>query len=106
MARAVTKWGKPRRRKKAAPAAGLPQVDIVQAMDDPAPVWRNSFRGQSWDAWRTILKAAYALPMTAAEIEFFRSVTDRDPPKKRVREVWLIIGRRGGKDSIASLILA
>jgi hypothetical protein len=100
----ATTWAKPRR-KKPTPNVGLPQVSIVQAMDDPS-LFGGSFQGPSWDAWRAILKAAYALPMTAEEVEFFRSVTDRDPPKKRVRELWLIIGRRGGKDSIASLILA
>jgi len=31
-------------------------------------------------------------------------VADRDPPGQRVRELWLIVGRRGGKDSIASLV--
>jgi hypothetical protein len=94
-----------RKRKPKKAAAELPKVDIVQAMDDPS-LFGGSFHGPSWDAWRAILKAAYALPMTDAEIDFFRSVTDRDPPRKRVRELWLIIGRRGGKDSIASLILA
>jgi hypothetical protein len=94
-----------RKRKPKKAAAELPKVDIVQAMDDPS-LFGGSFQGPSWDAWKAILKAAYALPMTDAEVEFFRSVTDRDPPKKRVRELWLIIGRRGGKDSIASLILA
>jgi hypothetical protein len=102
----ATSWTKTRHRKKPkAPAAALPQVDIVQAMDDPT-LFGGSFHGPSWDAWRAILKAAYALPMSPDEVEFFRSVTDRDPPKKRVRELWLIIGRRGGKDSVASLILA
>jgi hypothetical protein len=52
------------------------------------------------------LKAAYALPMSDSEIEFFRTVADRDPPKKRVRELWIIAGRRAGKDSVASVIAA
>jgi hypothetical protein len=44
--------------------------------------------------------------MTEAEIEFFRTIAERDPPKTRVREIWVVVGRRGGKDSIASLIAA
>ena len=62
--------------------------------------------GDLWFAWRCILKAAFALKMDDREIEFFRSIADRDPPKQRVRELWVIGGRRGGKDSIASLIIA
>lgn len=82
-----------------------PAIDIVTAMNDPA-FFQRWFDGESWDGWRAILKAAYALPMTDAEVEFFRTVADRDPPKTQVRELWIIVGRRGGKDSIASLIAA
>jgi hypothetical protein len=56
--------------------------------------------------WRAILKAAFALPMTRAECEFFSSVAEREPPSRPVRELWVIAGRRSGKDSIASLIAA
>jgi hypothetical protein len=31
-------------------------------------------------------------------------VADRAPPARRVKELWVIAGRRAGKDSIASLI--
>jgi hypothetical protein len=64
------------------------------------------FRGPTWDGWRAVLKAAFALPMADDEAEFFHSIAERDPPKKRVRELWIIAGRRAGKDSIASLIAA
>jgi hypothetical protein len=78
---------------------------IIDAMDDPAG-FAPWFRGDSWWGWRCILKAAFALPMTDEEIAFFRTVADRDPPDKPVKELWIIAGRRGGKDSIASLIVA
>jgi hypothetical protein len=61
-------------------------------------------RGESWRNWRTVLKAAYGLALDDEELEFFRGVAQRDPPGRRVRELWLIVGRRGGKDSVASLI--
>nr|WP_249150474.1 hypothetical protein [Bradyrhizobium sp. JYMT SZCCT0180] len=64
------------------------------------------FPGVTWNAWRAILKAAFALPMSPEEIAFFRSVADRDPPAERVQELWIVAGRRGGKDSIASVIAA
>jgi len=53
-----------------------------------------------------ILKAAFGLPMTPKEVSIFRSVADRDPPIEPVKELWTIVGRRGGKDSIASVIAA
>jgi hypothetical protein len=80
-------------------------VNIVEAMADPV-LFEPWFRGRTWDNWRTILKAAFALPMTDIERAFFRTVAERDPPRRRVREAWFVAGRRGGKDSIASLITA
>jgi hypothetical protein len=87
-------------------AAPKDKHTIVDALDDEA-LFAPSFRGPSWNGWRTILKAAKALPMTAEEIAFFRTVAgDRAPPEKCVREIWVASGRRSGKDSIASLIAA
>ena len=51
-----------------------------------------------------MLKAAFVIPMSDDEQAFFEQVAQRDPPQKRVREVWPIVGRRGGKNSIASAI--
>ena len=77
---------------------------IIDTMNGPLG---DSFEGTSWDNWRTVLKAAYGMPLTDDELAFFREVAgDRDPPGKRVKELWVIGGRRGGKDSIASLIIA
>jgi hypothetical protein len=83
----------------------LRKLSIVDGMDDVG-LFGRAFRGPSWDPWRTVLKATYALPMIAEEQAFFRSVADRSPPAQRVREAWFIVGRSGGKDSIASLIAA
>jgi hypothetical protein len=80
-------------------------LDVVACMDDPR-LFRPWFEGSSWDGWRAILKGAFALPMSEEEIRFFRTVAEREPPASRVRELWIIAGRRGGKDSIASLIAA
>jgi hypothetical protein len=37
--------------------------DIVAAMNHPK-LFAPWFPGESWNSWRAILKAAYALPMT------------------------------------------
>jgi hypothetical protein len=66
----------------------------------------RDFAAPSWDAWKVVLKAAFADPLTPPELDQFRALADRDPPTRRVRELWLAIGRRAGKDSIASAIAA
>jgi len=88
-----------KRPSKATPAP----LDIVSCMNDPE-LFQPWFDGETWNAWRTILKAIYALPMSDEEKAFFRTVAEREPPTKPVKEVVIIAGRRGGKDSIASLV--
>jgi hypothetical protein len=75
---------------------------IIETMDRTLA---DSFQGPSWDRWRAILKAAYCLPMSVTERKLFEEVAERQPPTKRVRELWVLGGRRGGKDAIASLIV-
>ena len=65
------------------------------------------FGGDSWNAWRVVLKSAFALPLTPEELVVFGELAGgRAPPKRRVRELWIVAGRRVGKDSIASLLAA
>jgi hypothetical protein len=87
---------------KASPPA-KEALSIVEVLDDQGLLgpW---FSGPSWAMWRAVLKGAFAIPMSDDEISLFRSVAERDPPQKRVRELWIIAGRRAGKDSIASAI--
>jgi hypothetical protein len=80
-------------------------MNIADTLADPE-LFEPWFPGETWDGWRAVLKAAYALPMTGDEVDFFRTVAQRDAPKQRVRELWCIVGRRGGKDSVASVIAA
>jgi hypothetical protein len=40
--------------------------------------------------------------MADTEREFFRSVTGREPPAKRVKKLDIIAGRRSAKHSVAS----
>jgi hypothetical protein len=80
-------------------------VDIIETLADPK-LFQPWFVGTSWNAWATVLKGAFGLPMSKKERALFRSLADRNPPKKRVRELWIVAGRRAGKDSVASLIAA
>jgi len=81
-----------------------PTLSIIDAMDDPA-VFAPWFEGETWWGWRVVLKAAFGLPLSDEELAFFRIVAERDPPGRPVKELWIIAGRRAGKDSIASVIL-
>jgi hypothetical protein len=62
------------------------------------------FSCSSWSNWLTVLKGAFAEPLSKRERKQFVSLAEREPPRERVRELWCAIGRRGGKDSIASAI--
>jgi hypothetical protein len=75
-------------------------IDIVEAMGDPnlLGAW---FSGPSWACWRSVLRAAFGLKMSADDLKLFRGVAERDPPARRVRELWVVAGRRAGKDSVA-----
>jgi hypothetical protein len=79
---------------------------IITTMSDPK-LFAPYFKGASWGNWRTVLKAGDGLPMTPSEAEFFRSISGgREPPRCRMREQWWVVGRRGGKDSVASVLAA
>jgi hypothetical protein len=80
-------------------------IEIGTALTDPR-MFAPWFAGATWDGWRAVLRGAFAEPMTKAETAFFRTVAQRDPPAHRVREHWIIAGRRAGKDSIAALVAA
>jgi hypothetical protein len=83
-----------------------PVMNIITALDDP-DLFGRFFPGDSWSGWRTILKATFGLPMDQTETSFFQSVAgNRLAPTKTVRELWAIVGRRGGKDSVASAVAA
>jgi hypothetical protein len=78
-------------------------IGVAAAMSSPL-LFEPYFRGPSWDTWRAVVRAAYAEPMSGRDIELFRAVANREPPKSRVSEFVAAVGRGGGKDGIASLI--
>jgi hypothetical protein len=58
-----------------------------------------------WRVWRVVLKSAFGLALDAAEVKVFASIAgNRAPPAKRVRELWAIVGRRGGKSRMAAAL--
>jgi len=62
------------------------------------------FKAESWDAWKVVLKSTFGLSLTAKELDLYSKYTNRKTAPKAVSELWLLVGRRGGKSMIAALI--
>lgn len=79
-------------------------VDIRELMTDP-DLFGEQFGGDSWQAWRALLSAFYGLPLDDDELIIFKALTDRESaPIAEHNELWLPIGRRGGKSYIAAML--
>src|SRR5262249_43770220 len=63
------------------------------------------FMKPSLNAWRALIWAVFGLPLEADARALFETHTGRtEQPTHQAREAWLVIGRRGGKSRIASLL--
>ena len=79
-------------------------VTIRDAMTDPA-LFGAMFGSDSFAAWRALLAAYYGLPLTDDERAALKALTGReDLPESEFGELWMAIGRRGGKSQAAALI--
>ena len=87
-----------RRREGISLDAALRDASLLgAALGDPA----------SWSAWLAILRAAFGLNLTDQQREVFCTVAGgRDPPSRKVRELWAVVGRRSGKTRMAAAISA
>jgi len=81
------------------------RIDIIGAIEDQN-LFGSLFKDQNtWENWRIVLKAIFALPLDLKELKAFRKFTGRKrQPKNPFKETFLIIGRRGGKSFISALI--
>jgi hypothetical protein len=69
------------------PYAAQSTASVIDFISDPS-LLRSSFEGPSWDRWRAVLRAAFALPMSRRDRVLFAEVAaDRAPPKHRVKEL-------------------
>jgi hypothetical protein len=63
----------------------------------------EAFPGDSWKRWLAVLRVAWGEPLDLMDRALFKAVAGgREPPSRPVKELWCIVGRRGGKDSIAA----
>jgi hypothetical protein len=78
---------------------------IAQALSDRRLLGAGLGDASTWRTWLVALKAAFALPLDVAELEIFHTIAgNRAPPSKRVREVWFVVGRGGGKSRVAAAL--
>ncbi|WP_246674912.1 MULTISPECIES: terminase large subunit [unclassified Mesorhizobium] len=83
----------------------MANITIDTALRDPNLLGAALGQSTTWDTWIAILRAAYGLELSTEELIAFNAVAGgREPPSKRVRELWCIIGRRSGKSRIAAAL--
>lgn len=76
----------------------LPVISFADACLDPH-LFGDWFSGPTWSNWRVIDKAMFGDPLTDDELAVFKELTGRDiAPTEAAGEIWLVVGRRGGKD--------
>ena len=79
-------------------------ITIRDLMTDLA-LFGEQFSEHSWQAWRSLLSAFYGLPLSSSELVMFTLLTAREAaPVAALNELWLVIGRRGGKSYIAAML--
>jgi hypothetical protein len=79
-------------------------VTIHDLMTDP-DLFGDQFGGDSWAAWRVLLAGFYGLPMDDVEFALFQRITALpEAVQVPLLELWLAVGRRGGKSQIAALV--
>lgn len=78
-------------------------VTIRETMTDAA-LFGDTFGGDSWTAWRALLAGFYGLPLDDDEGEHWHALTGRTEAAQTHDELWLVVGRRGGKSQCAALL--
>ncbi|QTP55425.1 hypothetical protein HNO51_12480 [Billgrantia sulfidoxydans] len=78
-------------------------VTIRDAMIDPA-LFGGQFGDESFLGWRALLAGFYGLPLQDDELDAWQQITRRSAPTSAAEELWLVVGRRGGKSQAAALL--
>jgi hypothetical protein len=80
-------------------------INIIQAFKD-SKIFGSLIKDQStFTSWKVALKTIFGLPMNEEELKIYRKHTERKKhPRNPFKEIFLIIGRRGGKSFISALV--
>lgn len=72
-------------------------------MTDPA-LFGNQFAGDTWSAWRALFAGFDGLTLDSTERKHWQALTGcTSAPTERGDELYLVVGRRGGKTNTAAL---
>nr|WP_281720494.1 hypothetical protein [Nitrosomonas nitrosa] len=83
-----------------------PRFSMRKALEDEQ-LLAHALPGESWKAWRILLIAACGEALRPDERRIFAQVTGRPrEPRERVDELWLCVGRRGGKSRALATLSA
>ena len=73
-------------------------ITIDQALADPKLLGGALGDARTWTPWLAVLRAAFGLCLSDEQRAIFLNVAGgRGMVTQRVRELWCLIGRRGGK---------
>ena len=75
-------------------------MTILDALDPQ--LLGSHFPQESFRSWRVFLESAFGLPLSDPKL--YEQCTGRTDSPGRAREVWCLVGRRGGKSLCAALI--
>jgi hypothetical protein len=80
-------------------------VTISDALADKDLLGASLGDLSTWSTWLAVLKTAFGIALDADELATFKQVAgDREPPNRRVRELWAVVGRRSGKSRMAAAL--
>ncbi len=80
-------------------------INIIEALADSRLFGQLLRDPETWANWRTALRAVFALPIRGDELKIYQQFTGRSrPPSVSPKEVFFVIGRRGGKSFISAII--
>ncbi|WP_292441158.1 hypothetical protein [Methylophaga sp.] len=79
-------------------------ITIRDLMTDKQ-LFGDQFNADSWQAWRTLLAGFEGLPLDNDELALWETLTGRtQAPDAPADELWLVVGRRGGKSQQAAVL--
>ncbi len=78
-------------------------MKFIAALRDPK-LFGTHFEGPSYRAWKMVAKVISNVKLSPREVKVFREISQRKTTPKVLRELCLIIGRRGGKSKFAAAL--
>jgi len=83
------------------------EISIIEALSLKPLLGQFLKDPETWRAWFTVLKAFFALDYDKEDLALYQQCTGREKwPRKALKELWLMIGVRGGKSFIIAILAA